>query len=479
MPTTILMLALLAAAEGGGAAPLLEKGEKLFKQGDVAGAIAAFDEAGKVDPKDARPHYLKGVALEKKGDASGATTAYKAAIARKADFAEAHNNLGALMLAKNDLPGAAGEFEAAVKAKPAYAEAQYNLGRLNKSREVFREALALLGAPMPATTPGMVFATIREMALQTLHRYFPSRFVGSAGATRERALEAARVTLDDDRIVDVLVRRLGQHVEPHLVIPAPLALHRHEIHRGLEEFRDLARAHEEGGVLAKEPRPVLGVLLARRLVGDERVRARLARVAQKLVDELLARNELAAEAAAHVAEELVERSETLRLVHDVDGDREVRARREQQPFPIAVVRSQEDDRLAAVDRAANEIRIGELDARLELLGARTEAPERLDDRVGEVAIALAQQRCTPLGRFLGKRVRDVALGAVPPPSHDMKRNEVGDVPDRIEDRQRDVRERLQEKPHELARSGSDCRTKYKGPEFDYRRATAGPAITVL
>ena len=32
------------------------------------GAIAAFDEAAKVDPKDARPHYLKGVALEKKGD---------------------------------------------------------------------------------------------------------------------------------------------------------------------------------------------------------------------------------------------------------------------------------------------------------------------------------------------------------------------------------------------------------------------------
>ena len=63
MPTTILMLALLAAAEGGGAAPLLEKGERLFKQGDMTGALAAFDEAAKADPKDARPYYLKGVAL--------------------------------------------------------------------------------------------------------------------------------------------------------------------------------------------------------------------------------------------------------------------------------------------------------------------------------------------------------------------------------------------------------------------------------
>ena len=114
-------------AEGAGAAPLLEKGEKLFREGDVAGALAAFDEAAKVDPKDARPHYLKGVALEKKGDNPAPPPPSKA-MKLKADFAEAHNNLGVLLLARNDLPGPAGEFEAAVKAKPAYAEAQYNLG---------------------------------------------------------------------------------------------------------------------------------------------------------------------------------------------------------------------------------------------------------------------------------------------------------------------------------------------------------------
>ena len=65
--------------------PLLEKGEKLFKQGDNAGALKAFDEAAKVDPKDARGPYLKGVVLEKQGDAAAATAAYKQAIARKAD----------------------------------------------------------------------------------------------------------------------------------------------------------------------------------------------------------------------------------------------------------------------------------------------------------------------------------------------------------------------------------------------------------
>src|SRR3954447_18010331 len=92
----------LAAPAGGGAAPLLEKGEALFRQGDLAGALKAFDGAAQADPKDARPHYLRGVTLEKKGDAAAAAEAYRAAIARKADFAEPHNNLGTLLLAKGD-----------------------------------------------------------------------------------------------------------------------------------------------------------------------------------------------------------------------------------------------------------------------------------------------------------------------------------------------------------------------------------------
>ena len=52
-------------------ATLLDKGERLFRQGDTAGALRAFDEAAKADPKDARAPYLRGVALEKKGDTRG------------------------------------------------------------------------------------------------------------------------------------------------------------------------------------------------------------------------------------------------------------------------------------------------------------------------------------------------------------------------------------------------------------------------
>src|SRR5262249_34284345 len=103
---------LLAAADPGGAASLLEKGERLFREGDTAGALAAFTEAASADPRDARPHYLKGVALEKKGDAAAATAEYKRAIQLQPQMAEAHNNLGAILLARGDAAGAATELEA-------------------------------------------------------------------------------------------------------------------------------------------------------------------------------------------------------------------------------------------------------------------------------------------------------------------------------------------------------------------------------
>src|SRR6185295_15081069 len=114
--TVVLWLAL-----AGGAAAQLDRGQKLFQAGDVAGALREFDAAAKADPKDPRAPYLRGVALEKKGDSAAAEKAYRESIARDAAFPQAHNNLGALLLARGDQPGAGRELQAAVKADPKYA----------------------------------------------------------------------------------------------------------------------------------------------------------------------------------------------------------------------------------------------------------------------------------------------------------------------------------------------------------------------
>jgi Flp pilus assembly protein TadD len=134
-----LLLVLLAQETGGGAAPLLEKGERLFRQGDTAGALAAFQEAVKSDPRDARPQYLTGVALEKKGDAPGATAAYRKAIGLKSDFPEAHNNLGALLLARGDAAGALSPLR---EAEAAFVEGRPSPWRLVRTRFALARALA-------------------------------------------------------------------------------------------------------------------------------------------------------------------------------------------------------------------------------------------------------------------------------------------------------------------------------------------------
>ena len=129
-----IVLALLLAAGPGpggaakGGAAELERGEKLFKAGDLAGALQAFDNAGKADAKDPRAPYLRGVVLEKKNDGAGAEKAYREAISRDSQFGPAHNNLGAILLGRNDLPAAEKELLAATASDPKNASAAFNLG---------------------------------------------------------------------------------------------------------------------------------------------------------------------------------------------------------------------------------------------------------------------------------------------------------------------------------------------------------------
>jgi predicted ATPase/class 3 adenylate cyclase len=72
------------------------------------------------------------------------------------------------------------------------ADAHYNLGHLARSRDLHMEALTLLGAPAPRRNATLLLSALREVALQTAHRFFPSLFLGRAGSSRERTGEIAR-----------------------------------------------------------------------------------------------------------------------------------------------------------------------------------------------------------------------------------------------------------------------------------------------
>ena len=62
-----LMPGLSIADERKSAAEALKKGEQLLSAGDFDGAIAAYTEASRLDPKDHQAYQNRGVAYEKKG----------------------------------------------------------------------------------------------------------------------------------------------------------------------------------------------------------------------------------------------------------------------------------------------------------------------------------------------------------------------------------------------------------------------------
>ncbi|MEP7136673.1 MAG: adenylate/guanylate cyclase domain-containing protein [Chloroflexota bacterium] len=72
--------------------------------------------------------------------------------------------------------------------------AHYGLGSLPECNKNVREALSLLGNPIPSSSPQFALGLFPQIIRQGFHRYFPSRYIGSAkGVEKEITLEVARL----------------------------------------------------------------------------------------------------------------------------------------------------------------------------------------------------------------------------------------------------------------------------------------------
>jgi Flp pilus assembly protein TadD len=110
---------------------------------DYAGAILAFREAIRLDPKDASFRSNLGAALLHKGDVDGAIAAFREAIHLDPKDAHAHNNLGAALCdGKRDYAGAILAFREAIRLDPKDAHAHYNLGNALRNKGNLKEAVA-------------------------------------------------------------------------------------------------------------------------------------------------------------------------------------------------------------------------------------------------------------------------------------------------------------------------------------------------
>ena len=185
-PAPVLKDALPPASVPPEARAHMERGQRLYDQGQVNEAIAEWQETIRLAPQAARAHHRLGVAwrdrgeqtkaiaafrkalrlepdnattyvqlaraLEVAGDTPGALEAYRAALRLVPSAPYVHNRLGHLLAAEGDWSGAAQAWQHTVDLVPDYAYAYVHLGdafeHLDKKDEAlsaYEQALALCG----------------------------------------------------------------------------------------------------------------------------------------------------------------------------------------------------------------------------------------------------------------------------------------------------------------------------------------------
>src|SRR5947208_1786775 len=113
---------------------LVNRGIEKAKNGDLDGAIANFDRAMKLNPKDDAPYYNRAQARRLKNDTAGAIADYTRAIELGSTNPAAYNNRANARAENDDPEGAIADYTRAIELKPDYARAYYNRAVLKKEK---------------------------------------------------------------------------------------------------------------------------------------------------------------------------------------------------------------------------------------------------------------------------------------------------------------------------------------------------------
>jgi tetratricopeptide (TPR) repeat protein len=119
-----------ASEDSGG--DLVNRGIEKAKKGDSDGAIADFNRASELNPKDDAPYYNRAQAKRLKNDTAGAIADYTRAIELGSTNPAAYNNRANARVENNDRDGAIADYTRAIELKPDYARAYYNRAVVKK-----------------------------------------------------------------------------------------------------------------------------------------------------------------------------------------------------------------------------------------------------------------------------------------------------------------------------------------------------------
>src|SRR5262249_40495093 len=113
---------------------LVNRGIEKARKGDLDGAIADFNRAAELNPKDDAPYYNRAQAKGLKNDKAGAIADYSKAIELSSTNPAAYNNRGNARAKANDRDGAIAHYTRAIELKPDDARAYYNRATLKKEK---------------------------------------------------------------------------------------------------------------------------------------------------------------------------------------------------------------------------------------------------------------------------------------------------------------------------------------------------------
>jgi tetratricopeptide (TPR) repeat protein len=113
---------------------LVNRGIEKAKSGELDGAIADFNRAAELNPKNDAPYYNRAQAKWLKKDTAGAIADYTRAIELGSTNPAAYNNRGNARSESNDRNGAIADYTRAIELKPDYARAYYNRAVTKKDK---------------------------------------------------------------------------------------------------------------------------------------------------------------------------------------------------------------------------------------------------------------------------------------------------------------------------------------------------------
>jgi tetratricopeptide (TPR) repeat protein len=105
-----------------------DRGIALMRKDDAAGALASFDEAIRLAPGFALPHFNRGLVLSIQKDWPGSRAAFDAAVQLDPKYQRALYYRAESRRETGDLPGARADLDEAVRLDPKHADAWYDRG---------------------------------------------------------------------------------------------------------------------------------------------------------------------------------------------------------------------------------------------------------------------------------------------------------------------------------------------------------------